>query len=61
MNVLTLFLVFLKIGFFAIGGAYSFLPLLEKDIVVKYQWLTKEEVLDVLRKYAADNHMQVAL
>ena len=48
MNLLILFLVFLKIGFFAIGGAYSFLPLLEKDIVVKYQWLTKEEFLDVL-------------
>lgn len=32
----------------AIGGAYSFLPLLEKETVENYQWLTKEEFLDVL-------------
>lgn len=43
-----LFFVFLKIGFFAIGGAYSFIPLLESDIVEKYHWLTKPEFLDIL-------------
>lgn len=48
MVLIRLFLVFLKVGLFAIGGAYSFLPLLEKDIVQNYQWLTKEEFLDVL-------------
>jgi chromate transporter len=47
MILIKLFLVFLKVGLFAIGGAYSFLPLLEKDIVQNYQWLTKEEFLDV--------------
>lgn len=43
-----LFFVFLKIGLFAVGGAYSFIPLLEKDIVEKYHWLTTPEFLDVL-------------
>lgn len=47
-ELFTLFLAFLRIGLFAIGGAYSFLPLLEKEIVDKYHWLTKSEFLDVL-------------
>lgn len=48
MVLVNLFLSFLRIGLFAFGGAYSFLPLLEKEIVEKYHWLTKEEFLDVL-------------
>lgn len=47
MIYLQLFLSFLKIGLFAIGGAYSFLPLIEKEAVIKYNWLTKQEFLDV--------------
>ncbi len=42
-----LFLSFFKIGIFAIGGAYSFLPLTEREIVEKYHWLSKAEFLDV--------------
>jgi len=48
MTLVTLFLVFLKIGLFAIGGAYSFLPLLEREIVERYGWLAREEFSDVL-------------
>lgn len=48
MILVKLFLVFFQIGLFAIGGAYSFLPLIEKEVVQKYQWLSKEEFLDVL-------------
>lgn len=48
MLLLKLFLSFLKVGFFAVGGAYSFLPLIEKEVVQKYNWLSKEEFLDVL-------------
>jgi len=47
MILLKLFLVFLRIGFFAIGGAYSFLPLMEKELVQNYQWLDKPEFLEV--------------
>jgi len=46
--LLSLFLTFSKIGLFAIGGAYSFLPLLERELIYRYNWLTKEEFLDVL-------------
>ncbi len=48
MVLVNLFLSFLKIGLFAIGGAYSFLPLIEKEVVQKYGWLTNEEFLDIL-------------
>jgi len=48
MILIQLFIVFLRIGLFAIGGAYSFLPLLEREIVDNYQWLTKGEFLEVL-------------
>jgi chromate transporter len=42
-----LFGAFFKIGLFAIGGAYSFLPLTEKEVVEKFHWLTKSEFLDI--------------
>jgi len=48
MVLFNLFLVFFRIGLFAIGGAYSFLPLIEKDVVERYHWLTREEFLEVL-------------
>jgi chromate transporter len=48
MILLNLFLAFLRIGLFAIGGAYSFLPLIEREVVDKYHWLTKGEFLDML-------------
>jgi len=48
MILVKLFLAFFQIGLFAIGGAYSFLPLIEREVVQKYHWLSKEEFLDVL-------------
>jgi len=48
MVLVNLFLAFSRIGLFAIGGAYSFLPLIEKEVVERYSWLTKEEFLDIL-------------
>ena len=47
MVLAKLFLVFFRIGLFAIGGAYSFLPLLEREVVDKYNWLTKNEFMEV--------------
>ena len=48
MVLVNLFVVFFRVGLFAIGGAYSFLPLIEKEVVEQYHWLSKEEFLDVL-------------
>jgi chromate transporter len=47
MELLSLFTAFLKIGFFAIGGAYSFLPLTEKEVVECHRWLDRSEFLEV--------------
>jgi chromate transport protein ChrA len=48
MILLKLFLVFLRVGFFAIGGAYFFLPLLERELVQNHQWLNKPEFMEVV-------------
>jgi chromate transporter len=48
MILLKLFLAFFRVGLFAIGGAYAFLPLMEKELVEKYQWLDKSEFSQVV-------------
>ncbi len=48
MLLIKLFISFFKTGLLAIGGAYAFIPLLEREVVEKYNWLTKEEFLDIL-------------
>lgn len=41
MIILELFIAFLKVGFFAFGGAYAAIPLI-RDIVLSCGWLTDE-------------------
>lgn len=41
-----LFLTFVKIGTFTIGGGYAMLPLIQREVVEKH-WLTKEEFIDI--------------
>ena len=48
MVLLELFIAFSKIGLFAFGGAYSFLPLIEREVVQNHHWLDKPEFLEVL-------------
>lgn len=48
MILLELFVAFLKIGLFAFGGAYSFVPLVEREVVHNHQWLAKAEFLEIL-------------
>ena len=40
-----LFLTFVKIGTFTIGGGYAMLPLIQREVVERH-WLTKEEFID---------------
>jgi chromate transporter len=47
MVLLRLFFVFFKVGLFAIGGAYSFLPLVQREVVESHKWLSKPEFLEV--------------
>ncbi|MFA7327495.1 MAG: chromate transporter [Candidatus Kapaibacterium sp.] len=48
MIYLDLFLAFFKVGSFSFGGAYSLIPLIEKEAVQNYGWLTPDEFLHVL-------------
>jgi chromate transporter len=48
MVLLELFIAFSRIGLFAFGGAYSFLPLIEREVVQNHHWLDKPEFLEVL-------------
>lgn len=47
-NIIELFLSFLKVGSFSFGGAYSLIPLIEREIVKNNSWLSNEEFLRVL-------------
>ena len=37
---------FFKVGILTFGGGYAMLPMLEREVVDKYGWVTREEVLD---------------
>jgi len=38
---------FLKIGAFTFGGGYAMIPLISKEIVERYHWLTDEEMINI--------------
>lgn len=42
----TLFLTFVKIGTFTIGGGYAMLPLIQREVVDR-GWLNKEDFVDI--------------
>lgn len=43
-----LFLTFLKIGGFTLGGGPAMVPMMEQEVVNHYHWLSKGEFLDIL-------------
>lgn len=47
-TLLNLFIAFMKVGMLSFGGAYSLIPIIEKEVVKNYQWLDNEEFLKVL-------------
>lgn len=47
-RLFDLFLSFAKIGTFTIGGGYAMIPLMEREIVDKYNWMTRDEFLDAI-------------
>lgn len=44
--ILDIFLSFLKIGAFTIGGGYAMLSVIEEEVVRKKEWLSQEEFID---------------
>ena len=45
---LNLFRTFFRIGLFTIGGGYAMIPLIERDVVEKNQWIGRNEFLDII-------------
>lgn len=39
---------YLKIGTFTLGGGYAMLPLIEKEVVDRHQWLDGKEFLNMM-------------
>lgn len=44
----SLFSTFFKIGAFTLGGGYAMIPIIEREVVEKHQWIEKEEFLDLI-------------
>jgi len=43
-----MFITFFKIGLFSIGGGYAMLSMIQQEVVIKHQWLTHQEVTDMI-------------
>ncbi len=48
MIYLKLFLSFLQVGLFSIGGGYAAIPLIQAQVVENEQWLTTKEFTDLV-------------
>lgn len=42
-----LFFTFMKIGGFTLGGGAAMVPMMEREVVDRHKWLTKEEFMDI--------------
>ncbi len=47
-RLLTLFLTYLKIGTFTIGGGYAMLALVQREVVDRRHWLDEKEFLNMM-------------
>ncbi len=48
VQVLVLFLTFLKVGAFTFGGGYAMIPIIQKEVVEKRKWASNADILDIL-------------
>lgn len=48
MIYLQLFLSFLQVGLFSIGGGYAAMPLIQNQVVESHAWLTMSEFTDLI-------------
>lgn len=42
------FKTFFNIGMFTLGGGYAMIPLIEKQVVDRHHWVSKEELVDLI-------------
>lgn len=47
-KIVRLFLTFFKIGSFTLGGGYAMIPLVQREVVEREEWIPQEEFLDLI-------------
>jgi chromate transporter len=47
-TLLQLFTTFLKIGAFTFGGGFAMLPVIEREVVTRRQWLTAADMMEMV-------------
>ncbi len=47
-TALYLLVTFLKIGAFTFGGGYAMIPLIQKEVVEKKNWISDQDILDII-------------
>ena len=48
MELWRLFLAFLQIGLFSIGGGYAVIPAIQQQVVETYEWISQRVFTDIL-------------
>lgn len=48
LKLRDVFVSFVKIGAFSLGGGLAMIPMMEKELVQKHRWLTNEGFMDVI-------------
>lgn len=48
MIYLQLFISFLQVGLFSVGGGYAAIPLIQSQVVTAHQWMTMSEFTDLV-------------
>lgn len=48
VSLLTIFFVFLKIGAFTFGGGYAMLPIIQREVVTRREWVDEKLFFDML-------------
>ena len=48
MIYVQLFLSFLQVGMFSVGGGYAAIPLIQSQVVEQHGWLTMQEFTDLV-------------
>lgn len=47
-TLISLFISFLQIGCFSIGGGYATIPLIQEQVVTLHQWMSMQEFKDII-------------
>lgn len=48
ISLLTIFLVFLKVGAFTFGGGYAMLPIIQGEVVTRREWVDENRFIDMI-------------